>query len=151
MQEILVSYGYPALFLLSFLAATLMPLGSEWLLIALLLRHSDPLLTVAVATAGNTLGAWTTYLVGVYGGPFLMERVLRIDRRAQSRAEELYRRYGRWSLLFTWLPVVGDPLCLAGGLLRVDGRQFILLAGGGKFLRYGVLAWLTLAGKALLG
>lgn len=144
MEQLIANHGYPALFLLSFLASTLLPLGSEWLLVLLVVRRGDPLLAVAVATAGNYLGACTTYLIGLYGGTLLVRRLLRIDEAAEDRAQRLYQRYGAWSLLFSWLPVVGDPLCLVGGLLRVGFGRFSLLVGSGKLLRYAAVAWLTL-------
>lgn len=146
MESLLVNHGYPALFLLSFLAATLVPVGSEWLLVVLLLKGSDPVLSVALAALGNTLGAMTTYAIGLWGGPFLIGRILRIDEAARGRAERLYARYGRWSLLLSWLPVIGDPLCLAGGLLRVGLVPFVVLVGGGKLARYLLVALLVLQG-----
>lgn len=144
MEDFLASHGLPALFLLSFLASTLIPLGSEWLLVSLLLRGADPVEVVALATAGNTLGAFTTYLIGLYGGNVLIRRVLRIDDRARNRAERIYTRYGCWSLLLSWLPVIGDPLCLVGGLLRVRFARFALLVFSGKLARYVTICWLTL-------
>jgi len=146
MEELLVSHGYPALFLLSFLAATLVPLGSEWLLVVLLLKGFDPALSVSLAALGNTLGAMTTYAVGLWGGPFLIDRVLRIDEAVRKRAEGVYARYGCWSLLLSWLPVFGDPLCLVGGVLRVGVVPFVALVGGGKLARYLVVALLVLQG-----
>ncbi len=146
MEPFLAAHGYPALFLLSFLASTLLPLGSEWLLALMLIKHYDPSLTVAVATLGNTLGACTTWMIGHYGGPFLIRRVLRIDAAAEASAERLYRKYGAWSLLFSWLPLIGDPLCLLGGILRVDLGRFILLVSIGKLARYAFVAWATLQG-----
>jgi membrane protein YqaA with SNARE-associated domain len=144
MLEFLSTPAYPTLFTLSFLASTLIPLGSEWLLVAMLLKKADPLAAVAVATAGNYLGACTTYAIGIFGGPFLIRRVLRIDAGAELRAEQIYSRYGAWSLLLSWLPIVGDPLCLAGGLLRVHFVRFSLLVFAGKLARYAIVAWLTL-------
>jgi membrane protein YqaA with SNARE-associated domain len=145
MHEALAHYGYPALFLVSFLASTLIPLGSEWLLVTLVLQKHDPLATVAVATAGNYLGACTSYLLGIYGGTMLIEKVLRIGKPERERAERLFARYGSWTLLFSWLPVVGDPLCLAGGLLKVDFVRFSTLVAAGKLARYATVAWLTIA------
>lgn len=136
--------GYPALFVVGFLAATLLPLGSEWLLVTLLLNGYDPAGSVLTATLGNTLGACTTWLVGRYGGDWFLGRLLRISAQRQQHAEDWYRRYGAVSLLLSWLPVVGDPLCLVGGLLKVRFSLFVLLAGGGKLLRYAAVAWLTL-------
>lgn len=144
MTELLLAYGYPALFILSFLASTVIPLGSEWMLVALLLNGKDPVLSVAVATAGNTLGACTTYLIGLYGGPFLIGRVLRISEESRQKAEMHYARYGSWSLLLSWVPVLGDPLCLVGGMLRVHPGRFAILVLAGKLVRYVVVGMVAL-------
>lgn len=136
--------GFPALFVLSFLASTLLPLGSEWLLALMLVKGHDPVTSVLTATVGNTLGACTTWLVGRYGGEWLLARLFRISPQQQQRAETWYQRYGIFSLLFSWLPVVGDPLCLVGGLLKIRFTLFLLLAGVGKLARYAAVAWLTM-------
>jgi membrane protein YqaA with SNARE-associated domain len=143
MDELITSHGYLALFLLSFLASTIVPLGSEWLLAALLIKGSDPLLSVAVATVGNTLGACTTYGIGVYGGPLLIGRILRVSDEGRQKAERFYARYGSWSLLLSWLPVLGDPLCLVGGLLRVRFGKFSVLVLSGKLARYAVVGFIA--------
>lgn len=150
MPELLTEYGLLSLFLLSFCASTLLPLGSEWLLVALLLGGSDPSHTVLVATLGNSLGAATCYLLGRWGGDWLIQRLLRIDQRQQQRAERWFNRYGSWALLFSWLPVVGDPLCVVSGTLKTPLLWFGLLVGSGKGLRYISLALLTLQGSRLL-
>jgi membrane protein YqaA with SNARE-associated domain len=144
MHDLLVSHGLPALFLLSFLASTLIPLGSEWLLVVLLLNRADPAAAVATATVGNWLGACTTWAIGIWGGPFLIRRLLRVSQADEERAERFYARYGIWSLLLSWLPVIGDPLCLVGGLLRVGFLRFSLLVFTGKLVRYVAVAWITL-------
>jgi membrane protein YqaA with SNARE-associated domain len=148
MEPFLDPRSYPALFALSFLASTLIPIGSEWLLAVMLIKQSDPVMTVAVATLGNTLGACTTWVIGLYGGPYLIRRVLRIDAASEKSAKRLYQRYGAWSLLFSWLPVIGDPLCLLGGILKVGFGRFFLLVFTGKLARYAVVAWLTLGGMS---
>lgn len=149
MHEWLVNYGYYGLFLLSFLASTLIPLGSEWLVVVMLLSRNDPFLVVAVATAGNYLGALSTYGVGLYGGDFLKLRVLRMNEQSTRKAEKFYARFGSYSLLLSFLPVVGDPLCLIGGMLRVRFIRFTLLVLTGKLARYAAVAWITLQGAAL--
>lgn len=146
MHDLLTACGYPSLFLFSFLASTLLPLGSEWLLAAMLLQRHDPLTVVLVATTGNYLGACTSYWIGIFGGSLLAEKILRIDAPARARAERFFGRYGSWSLLLSWLPLVGDPLCLAGGLLRIPYLRFSLLVATGKLARYATVAWLTLKG-----
>mgnify|MGYP001825243898 CR=1 FL=1 len=144
MDALIAEHAWLALFVLSFLAATLIPLGSEWLLVLLLVDGQSPLPLIALATAGNSLGACTTYAIGLYGGPWLVRKVLRIDAEQQQRAENFYCRYGAWSLLLSWLPVVGDPLCLVGGVLRVGFARFVVLVSSGKLVRYAVVGWLTL-------
>ena len=146
MESWLLENGYPALFLLSFLASTLVPLGSEWLLAVLLINHFNPTIVVLVATVGNTLGALATYAIGLWGGPFLVRRVLRISQENQLRAARSFNRYGSWVLLFSWLPVLGDPLCLASGVLQTGFWRFLLLVALGKFLRYLVVAKLVVQG-----
>jgi membrane protein YqaA with SNARE-associated domain len=136
--------GFTALFVVSFLASTMLPFGSEWLLVMMLVSGYDPLMTVGTATAGNYLGAVTTYLIGIYGGEWLVTRVLRVSPEQQERARSHYQRYGAFSLFFSWLPVIGDPLCLVGGVLRINFWLFTLLVGSGKFVRYAVTAYITL-------
>lgn len=149
MHEWLVNYGFFSLFLLSFLAATLIPLGSEWLLVTMLLSGTEPMTVVAVATAGNFLGALSTYWIGLYGGEFLKRRVLRLDQKNTLKAERFYARFGSYSLLLSFLPIVGDPLCMIGGVLRVGFIRFSLLVVSGKLARYAAVAWVTLQGAAL--
>lgn len=150
MSEFLVDYGLWSLFFISFCASTLLPLGSEWLLVALLLQGSNPLASVAVATLGNSLGSATNYLIGYFGGDWLTEKVLRIDEKRQQQATNWFNRYGSWSLLLAWLPVFGDPLCLIAGTLKTPLLRFSLLVTTGKGLRYTFLAILTLRGAAIL-
>jgi membrane protein YqaA with SNARE-associated domain len=144
LHEWLNQPGFVTLFIVSFLASTLLPLGSEWLLVMMLANGYEPLATVAVASAGNYLGAVTTYLIGMYGGAWLVIKVLRVSPEQQVRARNHYRRYGVYSLFFSWLPIVGDPLCMVGGVLRINFWLFTLLVASGKFVRYAVTAWITL-------
>ena len=144
MMTFLSHYGYVSLFLLSFLASTIIPIGSEWLLITMVIKGMNPILSVASATTGNTLGACTTYAIGIYGSEWVSRKLLRFDELSRKRAEMFYAKFGVWSLLFSWLPIVGDPLCLAGGLLRINFGVFLLLVFVGKLLRYGLLAVLVM-------
>lgn len=149
--SILTDDGYLVLFLVSFLASTILPLGSEWLLVTMILQGNDPSSSVIVATAGNYCGACTTYWIGIHGSSFLITRVMRIDDNTRKRAERFYAKYGSWSLFFSWAPVVGDPLCLVGGLLEVGFVRFSLLVFSGKLVRYVAVAFLALAGKSITG
>jgi membrane protein YqaA with SNARE-associated domain len=136
--------GYFALFTISFLASTILPLGSEWLLVMMLANGYEPLSTVATATTGNYLGAVTTYMIGLYGGNWLIEKVLRVSPLQQERAHKHYRRYGVYTLFFSWLPIIGDPLCMVGGMLRVNFWLFTILVASGKLARYAVTAIITM-------
>ncbi|WP_026842096.1 YqaA family protein [Citrifermentans bremense] len=149
MQDWLVNYGLYSLFILSFLASTLLPLGSEWMVVTMLLAGEKAWAVVAVATAGNYLGALSTYWIGLYGGDFLKRRVLRMDDASTQKAERFYHRFGSISLLFSFLPVIGDPLCLVGGVLKISFVRFTLLVASGKLARYAAVAWFTLKGAAL--
>jgi membrane protein YqaA with SNARE-associated domain len=135
--------GLPALFFLSFLASTLIPLGSEWLLVVLIINGYSVESVVTIATLGNSLGACTTYLIGLWGSDFLITKVLRVSNDNLATAQSLYRKYGPWSLLLSWLPVVGDPLCLLGGIFRLQFYQYLLLIFSGKLARYVTVALVT--------
>lgn len=147
MHEFLIEYGCLSLFLLSFLASTLLPVGSEWLLVMLLMEGYGVMPVMAAATIGNTLGACTTYAIGFYGGPLLVEKWLHISGNALHRGGRIYHRYGVWSLLFTWVPFIGDPLCVAGGIFRTRMSVFLLLVSIGKLARYAFVAWLTVLAR----
>ncbi len=136
-------FGLPALFVTGFLAATLLPLGSEWLLVALVVQGTPAATAVAIATAGNTLGAFITYLLGFYGQRWWRRHHARAPNPRLERARERFARYGGAVLLLTWVPVVGDPLCLAAGVLRFPAPAFILLSGLGKLGRYAFVAWVS--------
>jgi membrane protein YqaA with SNARE-associated domain len=139
-------YGLVSLFGLSFLASTLVPLGSEWLLILLIAQGHPAPTAVAVATLGNSLGAVTTYLIGICGSDFLTRKILRLSDHELHRAGTVYRRFGVWSLLLSWVPIVGDPLCLIAGALRTSLPLFLVLVPLGKGCRYAALAFFTLQG-----
>lgn len=147
MEQFFLEYGLWGLFFLAFLAATVFPVASEAGLAALVLAGVNPEACVAVATCGNTLGAMTTWAVGRWGsGPFL-SRLLRLDQHDQERAQLYFSRYGAWSLLLSWAPVVGDPLCAVAGLFGLPLVKFVPPVLLGKLARYAVIAYL-LAGTS---
>lgn len=129
-----------ALFGSALLSSTLFPGGSEALLLVRLHQGADPVAAVLTATAGNVLGSLITYAMGRFGREAVQRRSEKSDQHI-ARAERWFKRFGRPSLLFAWLPVVGDPLCLVAGVLRVGVPVFLLLVTAGKLGRYAVLAW----------
>jgi len=123
------------------LSSTLFPGGSEALLLYRLHQGADPVASVLVATAGNVGGSLITYAMGRFGRKAVQHRDAKTDRH-MVRAERWFRRWGYPSLLLSWLPIVGDPLCLVAGVLRVNVAGFLLLVTVGKLARYAALAWL---------
>jgi membrane protein YqaA with SNARE-associated domain len=130
--------AYLTLFIWSFLAATVLPLGSEPALIVLA-RQGHPLAAVIlVATAGNFLGACTTYALGRAAA-----RVLRPEESspATRRATAFVARYGAPGLVLSWVPVIGDALVAAAGVARMPFLVFSFWTVLGKAARYLVVAW----------
>lgn len=137
--------AYLGLFLLALGAATLLPLQSEAGLVGLLLTEQYSVLALLlVAIAGNTLGSTINWWLGRELVRFQQRRWFPVSPVQLQRAQGWYQRYGRWSLLFSWLPVVGDPLTLVAGVMREPLPGFLLLVLLAKSARYGVLAALVL-------
>jgi membrane protein YqaA with SNARE-associated domain len=128
------------LFLSALISSTLLPGGSEVLLLYKLHAGGDPLALVLTATVGNVLGSLITYGMGRLGNEALHRRWLRMSEKDVARAERWFDRFGQPALLFAWLPVVGDPLCLVAGLLRSQLAWFLILVSIGKLGRYAFLA-----------
>jgi len=133
-----------ALFFSSLISSTLFPGGSEALLLYRLNEGADPYAIVAIATIGNVLGSMITYGMGRLGNEAVHKRWLRMDERRVAQAGHWFKKYGQPSLLFAWLPVIGDPLCLVAGLLRSPIWMFSILVTLGKFGRYAFLAWIVM-------
>jgi len=137
---------YAGLFLAALMAATILPLQSEAALVALLVAGSQPAwLLVAVAGLGNVLGSVINWLIGRGIERFRDRPWFPVKPAALDRAQGWYRRYGKWSLLLSWAPVVGDPLTVVAGLAREPLPVFLFLVTIAKFGRYMVLAALTLS------
>jgi membrane protein YqaA with SNARE-associated domain len=128
---------YAGLFLAAFLAATVLPFQSEVVLFALLLTEHYPWwLLVIIASVGNTLGSAANWLLGRLLARFEERRWFPVKRETIARAENWYHRYGRWSLLLSWMPFIGDPLTIAAGVLREPFPVFVILVAIAKTARY---------------
>lgn len=143
-MEFFSDFGFIGLFLSAFLAATILPLSSEIVLVGLLLAEMNPVLLVAVATVGNVFGSLINYGIGFFGSDFLRIRVLHISEQQFERSKLRFRKFGTLSLLFAWVPVIGDPLTLMAGVLRVNLMWFLVLVTLGKLGRYLIIGYLTL-------
>lgn len=138
--------AYPALFLSAFGAATLLPLQSEAVLVALLLAGQHPLWALLlVATLGNVLGSWVNWLLGRSIEHYRERRWFPVSPARLQQAQGWYARYGRWSLLLSWMPVIGDPLTLVAGVMRERLWIFVAIVTLAKASRYAALAAITLA------
>ena len=129
-----------SLFASSFLSATLLPGNSEVVLVAMLLSGvSQPWLLVLIATMGNSLGGLTNVILGRFFP-------LREKSRWQEKAVGWLKRYGAATLLLSWMPVIGDLLCLLAGWMRISWGPVLFFLCLGKALRYVLMAWATLQG-----
>jgi len=136
--------AYAGLFAAAFGAATIVPLQSETALAALMLTGSYPLWgLLLVASAGNIAGSAVNWLLGRSVEGFRDRHWFPVGPAALARAQDWYRRYGKWSLLLSWLPVVGDPLTLAAGVMREPLPVFLALVAVAKTGRYLALAALV--------
>ncbi|MBS0848801.1 YqaA family protein [Citrobacter sp. JGM124] len=134
--------SFSSLFTSSFLSATLLPGSSEAVLVALLITGSGPVWAlILIATIGNSLGGITNVILG----RFFPER---IQSRWQGKAKDWLTRFGPATLLFSWVPLIGDLLCLLAGWLRLNIGSVVFFLCLGKALRYIVVAMVTVQGAA---
>lgn len=148
----LAAYGLPGLFVLAFLAGSIVPVPSEALMIALLLGGTEPVPTVAVAAAGNFLGAATLFWLGRLmsrghrgGLAGWATRVTDSDPARFERALSSMRRWGPAALLLSWAPLVGDLLVIGAGAIGVGVVPFALFTAIGKSARFAAVALAALA------
>ncbi|GAB5389630.1 MAG: YqaA family protein [Alphaproteobacteria bacterium] len=135
---------YGSLFASAFLAATLLPGGSEIVLVGMIATGTGKLAWLFLAAwTGNVLGATTNWLLGrgiASTGWVQKQR----EQISVQRAQAVYDRWGAWSLLLSWAPVIGDGLCLLAGVFRLELWKFMLMVSLAKGARYAVVIWLTL-------
>lgn len=133
--------GYAGLFAAAFVAATLLPAQSELLLAAMVAgRQHDLAMLLFVATVGNVLGSIVNWAIGRFLADRREAKWFPVSTRSLEGAEQWYRRWGLWTLLLSWVPVIGDPLTLAAGLLRARIIPFIAIVTIAKASRYAFIA-----------
>ena len=138
---------HAALFVVAFGAATLLPLQSEALLTGLLMADHAPALLVAVASVGNVLGSTVNWGLRRQVERFRHRRWFPANQAQLDRARGWYQRYGKWSLLLSWVPVVGDPLTVVAGVMREPLPTFLVLVTIAKVGRYVALAAVVLGAR----
>jgi membrane protein YqaA with SNARE-associated domain len=136
-------YGYLNLFIMSFLSSTVLPMGSEALVVALVNKGFSPFNVIMVATAGNFLGSCLTYYIGLKGRPFL-EKYFSPSPEQLAKSEKLFKKYGIYTLLFTWVPGIGDIITMVAGLMHISFKHFSIMVFIGKFGRYFSVVYLTI-------
>jgi membrane protein YqaA with SNARE-associated domain len=130
----LPQYGLSTVFVVAFVSATLLPVGSEPAVFGLIKLNPELFWpAVLVATAGNTLGGAVTWWMG-YGAERAYEKL--VHKPHEARVLQWLKRFGPKACLLSWLPVVGDPLCAVAGWLRLPFWPCLLYMGIGKFARY---------------
>jgi len=135
---------YGALFAAAFLSATIFPFQSEAVLFGMLVvEHYPWWLLILIASVGNVLGSIVNWFLGRFFSRFEDRRWFPVKREQMARAQAWYHRYGRWTLLLSWMPVIGDPLTIVAGVLREPLPVFVLLvalAKTGRYLAVGALS-----------
>ncbi|MER8371405.1 YqaA family protein [Mesorhizobium sp. M1409] len=131
---------YGALFISAFLAATILPVSSEVVLAGLIASgRGDPALLLTVATIGNTLGSVVNWIVGRGVDTLRLRPWFPVTPDRYEQASRTFRRFGKWTLLFAWLPVIGDAFTIAAGAARVNLGVFVVLVALGKAARYAAV------------
>ena len=133
--------AYVGLFISAFFAATVLPAQSEAGLAALILASPTSVtLLIATASVGNVLGSVVNWYIGRGINRISDNRWFLPNKDKLSRATNWYSRYGRWSLLLSWVPIIGDPLTVVAGIMREPLLRFVLFVGIAKAGRYILVA-----------
>ena len=135
--------SYLFLFISTFLAATVLPFSSEVLLFGMVRAGEPAGLLLLVASLGNTLGSVVNWFLGRYLLRFQNRKWFYFQPEQIEKMQVWFQRYGVWSLLFAWVPIVGDPLTLIAGIMRVRLWLFVLLVGIGKTFRYFLVIYFS--------
>lgn len=144
-DQLILQFGYVGLFIISAVAASIVPLSNEILVIAMPPLGFNPWIVGSVATVGNVVGALTMYWLGVKGVDFVTDRY-KVNPERLDQAIDWFNRWGAPSLLLAGLPIIGDPLCLAAGAVRMHMLKFLAWTVVGKGWRYvlilGAVEWI---------
>ena len=133
----IILISYLQLLIISFLAATILPISSELVLSTMLLTDSfDKYLLLVVASFGNIFGSSVNWYLGKKILIFRDKKWFPVNEKQIAKSEMYFKKYGIWSLLLAWVPIIGDPLTVIAGVLRVNFFTFLLLVSISKTSRY---------------
>jgi len=128
------------LFLLSFSAATLLPGGSEAALVAMVALSEYSMWTLLlVASVGNILGSVLNYWLGRVALHYQDRKWFPVSRAALDKSQHWFARWGQWAVLLAWTPIIGDPITVAAGVMKMNFARFLILVSLSKTLRYMVV------------
>jgi|TARA_B100001093_G_C26825557_1_gene1013839 membrane protein YqaA with SNARE-associated domain len=134
---------YLSLFAISFLGGSILPISSELTLGGLLITNNyDALALLFIASFGNILGAVCNWILGFYLLKHISKKWFPFTLQQINKASIWFKKFGVWSLLFSWLPIIGDPLTLVAGILKLRFYIFLFLVSVGKISRYIFLYYL---------
>lgn len=150
-MENFVEYGYIGLFAAAFLAATVIPMSSDIVLMIMVAVGFDLATCVLVATGGNWLGGMTSYYLGYLGKWDWIEKYLKVSATKASRMKYYIDQYGSYTALLSWLPFAGDALAVMLGFVRSNVIKVAVFMLIGKFLRYLFLGYAVVLGKEKIG
>jgi len=132
-----VIIGYLSLFTISFLAATILPLSSELMLASMLsIEGYNRTLLIVFSSLGNILGSVFNWVLGFYFIKLQNKKWFPFNEKQISKSSLWFEKYGKWSLLFAWVPIIGDPLTFVAGTMKTKFFIFLILVGIGKISRY---------------
>jgi membrane protein YqaA with SNARE-associated domain len=134
--DFLKDYGYWGMGILSFLSGSIVPIASEVLLVFFLNLGLNAVSLTLVATLGNTLGGITCFMIGYLTNKATVQKLFRISDRRMKRADLMIQKYGYWTAALSFVPVIGEALLVALGIMRVDKYKVMSVMAFGKFVRY---------------
>lgn len=142
--QFMTDWGYWGMFLSAFLAGTILPFSSEAVLLACIGLGLDPVWSTLATTAGNALGGLTCYWIGHLGKMEWIEKYFKVDQKQLDKAVRFIHGKGAWMALFSFLPVIGDAILIALGLMRANVWIVGFSMTIGKLGRYAILVATTL-------
>ena len=129
--------GYLSLFAISFLAATILPFSSELMLASMLsIENYNRTLLITFSSLGNILGSVFNWVLGFYFIKLQNKKWFPFNQEQILKSSQWFEKYGKWSLLFAWVPIIGDPLTFVAGTMKTKFFIFLILVGIGKISRY---------------
>ncbi len=141
-MEFLLEWGYLGVFVGAFLASTIVPFSSDFVVVGMLLAGGNPLMTIIFATAGNWIGSLTTYGLGRLGKWEWIEKWFKVKRETIEKQKSKIDKYGSLIAFFSWFPVVGDVLSIGLGFYKVNFTKCALFMLIGKAIRFAF--WLLM-------